>query len=122
MAIIPKLLFALLFLTLIGQGHCQCSLEQVSIIQTQTGKIVENQPEWKVVISNGCVCSLSELKISCRGFQTVEPIDPSILSKSGDECLINNGEPVAPLSDFTFNYAWDESFAFIALSSQPNCS
>ncbi|XWS54370.1 hypothetical protein CRYUN_Cryun10bG0084400 [Craigia yunnanensis] len=104
------------------QGHCQCSLEKVTISQTQTGKTVENKPEWQVTISNGCVCSQSELKLSCSGFQTVETIDPSVLAKSGGECLINNGEPVPPLSDFSFKYAWDTSFPFNPLSSQPNCS
>ncbi|XP_022748827.1 TPD1 protein homolog 1-like [Durio zibethinus] len=122
MAAILNLIFAVLFLSLIGQGHCQCSLDNIKISHSQTGKTVENKPEWKVTISNRCSCSQSELKLSCNGFQTVETIDPSVLAKSGGECLVNNGQPVPPFGDFNFNYAWDTSFPFSPLSSHINCS
>uniref|UniRef100_A0A7N2N368 Uncharacterized protein n=1 Tax=Quercus lobata TaxID=97700 RepID=A0A7N2N368_QUELO len=52
----------------------------------------------------------------------VKPVDPSVLSKSGNECLVNNGVPVAPSSSLSFTYAWDTSFSFQPLSSQINCS
>ncbi|KAK8624671.1 hypothetical protein V6N13_089560 [Hibiscus sabdariffa] len=122
MATVAHFFFAALFLALISQGYCQCSIADVTISQKQTGKTVESKPEWQVKISNGCPCTQSDLKLSCDGFQTVETVDPSVMSKSGGECLINNGQPVAPESDLSFNYAWDTSFPFKPLSSQPNCS
>ncbi|KAE8687754.1 flotillin-like protein 4-like [Hibiscus syriacus] len=122
MASILHFFFAALFLALLGQGYCQCSIADVRISQTQTGKTVENKPEWKATITNGCPCTQSDLKLSCDGFQSAEAVDPSVMSKSGGECLINGGEPVAPNSDLSFNYAWDTSFSFKPLSSQPNCS
>ncbi|XVF01743.1 hypothetical protein REPUB_Repub04eG0115000 [Reevesia pubescens] len=122
MATILNLLFSLLFLSLIGQGYGQCSIADVSINQSQTGKTVQQKPEWQVTILNDCVCTQSELKLSCDGFQTVETIDSSVLAKSGGECLINDGQPVAPSSETIFTYAWDTSFPFKPLSSQPNCS
>ena len=104
------------------EGHCQCSSGEFTVSQTQTGKTVGMQPEWKVTISNRCACSQSEVKLSCDGFQTVETIESSVLAKTGGECLINNGEPVAPFSEFSYNYAWHTWFPFSPLSSQVNCS
>ncbi|KAB1993954.1 hypothetical protein ERO13_D13G060100v2 [Gossypium hirsutum] len=114
--------FVVLFLALIGQGYCQCTLADVKIIQTQTGKTVENKPEWKATVKNDCTCTQSDLKLSCDGFQTVKAVDSSLMAKTGAECLINGGQPVASSSNLSFNYAWDTSFPFKPLSSQINCS
>ncbi|GMI83812.1 hypothetical protein like AT4G32105 [Hibiscus trionum] len=122
MATIFHFFFAALFLALIGQGYCQCSLANVTISQTKTGKTVKSKPEWRVTISNNCVCTQSNLKLSCDGFQTAEAVDSSVMSKSGGECLINDGQPIDSSSDLSFNYAWDTSFPFKTLSSQVNCS
>ncbi|GMI83811.1 hypothetical protein like AT4G32110 [Hibiscus trionum] len=122
MATILNFFFAALFLALIGQGYCQCSLANVTISQTKTGKTVKSKSEWRVTISNDCVCTQSDLKLSCDGFQTAETIDSSVMLKSGGECLINDGLPVYSFSNLSFNYAWHTSFPFKTLSSQTNCS
>ncbi|TYG36514.1 hypothetical protein ES288_D13G071000v1 [Gossypium darwinii] len=114
--------FVVLFLALIVQGYCQCTLADMKIIQTQTGKTVENKPEWKATVKNDCTCTQSDLKLSCDGFQTVKAVDSSLMAKTGAECLINGGQPVASSSNLSFNYAWDTSFPFKPLSSQINCS
>ena len=35
------------------------------------------------------------MKLECLNIQTVEPIDPSILSVSDDVCHVNGGQPIA---------------------------
>ncbi|KAK8558839.1 hypothetical protein V6N13_098464 [Hibiscus sabdariffa] len=122
MATVAHLFAAALFLAFIGQGYCECSIADVTISQKQTGKRVENKPEWQVTINNGCTCTQSDLTLSCDGFQTVEAVDPSVMSKSGGKCLINRGRPVSSETHLSFNYAWDTSFPFKPLSSQLNCS
>ncbi|PRQ26701.1 hypothetical protein RchiOBHm_Chr6g0297491 [Rosa chinensis] len=73
-------------------------------------------------ITNNCICSQLSVKLSCDGFQTVEEIDPTILSKSGSLCLVNSGEPIYGHSNFSFTYAWSNSFPFKTLLSQVACS
>ncbi|MBA0727465.1 hypothetical protein Golax_000449, partial [Gossypium laxum] len=85
-------------------------------------KTVENKPEWKATVKNDCICTQSDLKLNCNGFQTVEEVESSVMSKSGGECLINNGGPVIYSSNLSFIYAWDTSFPFKPISSQVICS
>ena len=87
-----------------------------------TGKMVQNKPEWSVTITNNCICAQLSVKLSCNGFQTVEQIDPSILSKSGSECIVNGGQPIYGNSKFSFTYASANSFPFNVLFSQVACS
>ena len=67
--------------------------------------ISDGMLEWNVKITNGCSCTLLNVKLSCDGFWTIEDIDPSILSVSGGECLVKNGQPVNANTDFNFTYA-----------------
>ncbi|GMY29255.1 TPD1 protein homolog 1-like [Fagus crenata] len=122
MAAFIKFLCVLFVVSLVGKGNCQCGLSNVSINQSKTGEVVQKKPVWNVTITNNCACSQSDLTLSCNGFQTVKPVDSSVLSKSGNECLVNNGVIVGPFSFVTFTYAWDTSFPFQTLSSTVNCS
>ncbi|CAK9155216.1 unnamed protein product, partial [Ilex paraguariensis] len=56
----------------------------VTVNQVATGKRIQDKPEWNVTIANPEICTLLAVKLSCPGFQTVEKVDPLILSKSGD--------------------------------------
>ncbi|XP_048336990.2 TPD1 protein homolog 1-like [Ziziphus jujuba] len=106
-----------------GINSQQCSLSNIKVSQAQSGKKVQNKPEWTVTITNDCICGQSSLTVDCSGFQTVEAVDPSILKVSGSTCLINNGLPVFETQPISFNYAWDSASAsFKPLSSQINCS
>ncbi|KAK7815333.1 hypothetical protein CFP56_001740 [Quercus suber] len=99
------------------------NLSQVTINQSKTGEVVQQKPVLSVAITNGCPCSQLDMKLFSNGFQTVKLVDPSFLSKSGNECLVNNGAPVRVLSSsVSFTYAWDTSFLFQPRSSQINCS
>ncbi|KAK7815343.1 hypothetical protein CFP56_001735 [Quercus suber] len=98
MATFIKFLCVLFVLSFVGKGNCECNLSQVTIKQSKTGEVVQQKPVWSVTINNGCPCSQSDLKLSCNGFQTVKPVDHSVLSKSGNECLVNNGNCQCSLS------------------------
>ncbi|XP_057416331.1 uncharacterized protein LOC130710952 [Lotus japonicus] len=114
-----KLLSIVFFLVLISQGYGQCSFKDLSLLQTDTGNIVQGKPEWIVSITNKCACVQSNIKLYCRGFKTVEKIDPSLLQVLGDECHINNGNPIHDA--FSFTYAWDRPTSLFPISSQISC-
>ncbi|KAA3488477.1 TPD1 protein-like protein 1-like [Gossypium australe] len=78
-------------------------IANITISQSQTGKTVENKPEWKATVKNDCICTLSFLKLNCNGFQTVEDVESSV-------------------TNLSFIYAWDTSFPFKPPSSQVICS
>ncbi|XP_038881121.1 uncharacterized protein At1g05835-like [Benincasa hispida] len=122
MAIFVKLVTALLVLSLVSTGNCQCILNNITISQRMTGFQIHGMTEWKVTISNNCPCSQSEVKIDCKGFQTTESIDPSILAVFDTECLVNNGLPIFNSNPITFSYAQDPQFNFKPISSQISCS
>lgn len=90
--------------------------------QDGTGVQIQGKPEYKVTVTNDCICSQSELELQCTGFQSLEGIDPAVLRIDGDKCLLNNGVPLHGSESITFKYAWDTKFNLVPLSSQINCS
>ncbi|PIN24417.1 hypothetical protein CDL12_02871 [Handroanthus impetiginosus] len=124
MASIINILCVILFVSLMSQGSLQqqCEIKDLKINQKPTGKNVNNKPEWTATISNNCICTQMNVQLSCKGFQTEEPVDPSLLSKSGDLCLINNGLPIYGFRSISFVYAWDAPFAFKTSYSEIACS
>ncbi|OIV90552.1 hypothetical protein TanjilG_14798 [Lupinus angustifolius] len=112
----------LFFLGLIFQGYCKpCSLGDLSVKKSKTGVKIQGKPEWLVTVTNNCHCGQSQVILNCRGYKTVEPVDPNILTYSGtDYCLINYGKPIYK-QPVTFKYAWDEAFSMSPNSSQMAC-
>ncbi|KAJ4824980.1 hypothetical protein Tsubulata_014354 [Turnera subulata] len=102
--------------TVIYPRNCQCAgASAITVEQTKTGQVVEGKPQWSVTVTNTCLCTQTNVYLSCNGFQSVENVDSSILSKQGDECLVNSGNPVQKL---TFTYTWDQEFPFTVVKSQ----
>nr|XP_011459159.1 PREDICTED: uncharacterized protein LOC105349891 [Fragaria vesca subsp. vesca] len=126
MAALMKFLYiALLICSLVMGGESEsyrCTLSNLKVTQSATGKVVHGQPEWKVTITNDCQCTQLYIKISSPGFQTVEPIAPSILNKSGDGYSLHSGYPIYGFKDFSFTYAWATKFTFTPTNSQIACS
>ncbi|KAG2301780.1 hypothetical protein Bca52824_030431 [Brassica carinata] len=83
----------------------QCGLDDVTLKQSKNG-MIQNKPVWKVTLNNPCICLLTNLKLSCTGFESIVPVDT--LTKTGDACIINKGIQ----GDFIFRYVWDTSFEF----------
>ncbi|GAB4836829.1 hypothetical protein Ancab_001743, partial [Ancistrocladus abbreviatus] len=103
-------------------GRAQCTDNDLKLNQIGTGKDVEGKPQWMVTLINGCNCAFSHVILSCRGFHTVEKIKCFILSKSGDECIINYSNAIAPHSSFSFTYAWEDPFPFTVKFAELSCS
>ncbi|KAK4434153.1 hypothetical protein Salat_0578000 [Sesamum alatum] len=99
-----------------------CELKDLVITQKATGKTVENKAEWEASVSVDCPCTQANVKLFCKGFQTAEAVDSSLLSKSGDECLLNNGQPLYGSDAVSFVYAWDAPFDFKPVYSEVACS
>ncbi|QCE05551.1 TPD1 protein homolog 1A-like [Vigna unguiculata] len=112
-----KFLTSIIFLFLIIKGSCDCSLNNINIGTARTGREIGGQPEWNVTVINNCSCQQSEIKLSCKGFQSSESIDPSILSMEGDNCLLISGNPLKGFDTVNFSYAWDLPFIMFPLSS-----
>ena len=66
-------------------------------------------------------CTLTDLVLSSNGFQTVLPLDHTVIVQSGNQLQVTaNGGTIS--SNISFAYAWDTSFSFNPISGQPNCS
>ncbi|CAL0306317.1 unnamed protein product [Lupinus luteus] len=123
MAATIKIFSILLFLGLVSQGYGQsCSLNDLSVSVAKAGSFVQGKPEWKVTIANNCMCKQENVKLNCNGFQTVDTIDPSVLSISGNVCLVNGGKPITSNDPFTFKYAWDYLFQLTPINSTVACA
>ncbi|KAL1210375.1 hypothetical protein V5N11_006706 [Cardamine amara subsp. amara] len=106
-----KLLCLVFFFALVTQGYGECKLNYLTVKQSKTGKMVQNKPEWEVRVANTCTrCKFQYAKLSCVGFKSITPIDTSLLSKSGELCLLNGGNLIYPHMDVVFKYVWDTSF------------
>ncbi|KAG4982922.1 hypothetical protein AAZX31_10G108500 [Glycine max] len=121
MAATFKYLFPILFLTLIVKGSCECSINNINIGTTRSGRVIQGQPEWNVVVINNCTCTQSQIRLSCKGFKTSESVSPSILSIEGDSCLLINGNPLNSFATVRFSYAWDPPFLLLPTSSSISC-
>nr|KYP76468.1 hypothetical protein KK1_020712 [Cajanus cajan] len=123
MASIFKLLSLILFFGFIFKGDAlYCSSgKNIIIKQSRTGNWAHGMPEWKVRITNKCVCAQSQVKLKCDGFRTYKYVDQSILQISGDVCLLKKGQSIYPFQTVEFLYAWDPQFPFQLISSQEIC-
>ncbi|XP_027911472.1 uncharacterized protein LOC114170188 [Vigna unguiculata] len=115
-----KILVATLLFVLVSQGYSQCSLSNIVVTQSPTGRKVLGKTEWTVTITNRCACYQKNVKLNCKGFQTVEAVEASYLKVLGDVCLVSDGQPLFN-GVIEFNYAWDTQFPFNPISSDIEC-
>ncbi|WVZ21840.1 hypothetical protein V8G54_000384 [Vigna mungo] len=109
------------FFIFVSQGYSQCSLKDLSVSQSATGVKVQGKEEWSVTIINKCPCVQKNVLINCKGFQSVERINPSVFKVSKNGCIVNNGEAVYR-DAVKFKYAWDHQFPLNPISSDIFCS
>jgi len=102
-------------------GFGQCYPTDIITSQKRTGVQVQGKTEWIVTITNNCSCPIKNLFLNCRNFQSIEPINPSILSIQGDLCLVNAGQPIYK-DIIQFKYATDRIFLFYTKSFELFCS
>ncbi|KOM56221.1 hypothetical protein LR48_Vigan10g211300 [Vigna angularis] len=104
------------------KGSSYCNLNNINIESTRSGRTILGKPEWNVVVKNNCNCTQSQIRLSCRGFQTTEIVSRSILAVEGDSCLLINGNPLKGFATVSFSYAWDPPFILMPLTSHTTCS
>ncbi|KAL0327407.1 UNVERIFIED_CONTAM: Hydroxyproline O-galactosyltransferase HPGT3 [Sesamum angustifolium] len=107
-----------------GQGtyEYECFPGNVTVDQLPTGEEVMNKTVWKVIVGNKCSCTFEEVKLFCAGFQSIKTINSSVISKSQNLCLVNDGLPIYPNTEVTFTYAWSRKIALVPFSLQEYCS
>ncbi|KAK7374686.1 hypothetical protein VNO80_08123 [Phaseolus coccineus] len=124
MASIFYFLSFILFLPLLFPGNASNCLSgmNLEITQSKTGNWAHGMPEMKVRIINRCDCAVAEVKLNCTGFQTYKTEDASVLSISGDVCLLKNGKSIPTNQPVEFLYAWDPPFPFQPISFKESCN
>ncbi|CAH2046272.1 unnamed protein product [Thlaspi arvense] len=115
-----KLICLLIFFAFVAQGY-GCDVHRLTLTQSKTGKMVKNKPEWEVRVTDPCTCSFLDVKLSCTGFESAIIINKSVLLKTGDECILNDGRPIH-YGDYVFKYVWDTSFDFKITDATIACS
>ncbi|RZC64749.1 hypothetical protein C5167_008433 [Papaver somniferum] len=114
---------AVVVLSLIGGGFCQCELSNIVISQRLTGFQIHGQTEYEVSIVNDCQCTQSDVVIHCPGFTSTFYENPSIWQPiDGDLCSFNSGKPVFFGETIKFMYASDPPCALTPASSRISCS
>lgn len=74
----------------------------------QTSPLPSGIPTYKVNILDVCVgCSgISNIHVSCGWFSSAMVLDPGVFRRlSYNDCLVNNGDPLAPGETLSFQYA-----------------
>ncbi|KAL8496932.1 hypothetical protein ACS0TY_020571 [Phlomoides rotata] len=110
-----------LVLCFISTALGKCGLNDFVIGTVKSGNTRAGATEWNVEIVNTCNCAQSNIVVSCPGFQTVEPLNPSIFKKNGDLCVVNQGRPIPPKGSVKFSYAWDPPFVLKPFSTRSLC-
>jgi hypothetical protein len=82
-------------------------LSDIIIRHYTTHDYAHGMPVWKLNITNNCVCTQSQVKLNCTGFQTYFEDDPAILNAHENECLVKKGEPIHSHESLIFRYAWE---------------
>ena len=95
-----------------------CSLDlTLTINQEPTGA----PQEWKVTIVNPTPCVIWNAKLDCKGFQSHIEVDPNVVLKQGDVCIVNGGKRINPQASLSFTYAWDNQFSFRIAEQSVSC-
>ncbi|MCL7047371.1 hypothetical protein MKW94_014042 [Papaver nudicaule] len=129
MAIATKTLVAIVILSLLGEGfgaaeiECHHNTSDIKISQKPTGVQIKGSPEYEVTFYNACLCTQTDVVLSCPGFTSVEDIGSNLTPRGDGTCLLTDG--LNPLHGFTtikVKYASASPCTFTPLSSQVYCS
>ncbi|TVU25350.1 hypothetical protein EJB05_27842 [Eragrostis curvula] len=96
-----------------------CKLSDIMVNQEKTGKVVQDQPEYRVTIENLCTWPQHDVQLYCDRLPSVEPIDSRKIKVEDELCKVASalfkGSPV------TFTYAWKTPQNFTVVSATASC-
>ncbi|KAJ9550424.1 hypothetical protein OSB04_014469 [Centaurea solstitialis] len=108
MATIMKQLCLLILMSIMCKDVCGDEQYQLTIHQEPTS----TSKEWSVTLENLTPCVLLNVKLDCKGFQSRTTIDPKIILKQDDLCIVNGGERINPGQSLHFLYISEQQFPF----------
>ncbi|KAL4558362.1 hypothetical protein LXL04_036561 [Taraxacum kok-saghyz] len=117
MAPLTKLLFLLISICLVCKGIC----DQVELTLTIHQDATSEPQQWNVAIENATPCVIFATKLDCKGFQSRIEIDPKVILKQGDFCIVNGGKPMKPKDSLHFVYASENQFPFKVVKVSASC-
>uniref|UniRef100_A0A5B7BUD2 Uncharacterized protein n=1 Tax=Davidia involucrata TaxID=16924 RepID=A0A5B7BUD2_DAVIN len=90
---VVKLFAVVLLLCFVERGCCKCTLNSIEMSTVNTFSGMQGNPQWRVTVTNNCQCAQAFIYLDCGGisFQSIQKVDPPILVKKGDQCLLNKG-------------------------------
>ncbi|XP_010037382.1 TPD1 protein homolog 1 [Eucalyptus grandis] len=101
----------------------RCSKADVVISQGPTSPLPSGIPTYTVEIMNACVtgCDISRIHLSCGWFSSARLINPRVFKRLRyDDCLVNDGEPLANGDTLSFQYA--NTYSYPLSVSSVSCS
>ncbi|OMO76952.1 hypothetical protein CCACVL1_15272 [Corchorus capsularis] len=101
----------------------ECSKDDIVILQGTRAPLPNGIPSYSVEILNVCMsgCSISNIHVSCGWFSSVRLINPTVFRRLYyDDCLVNDGEALAPGQCLSFQYANTFSYP-LSVSSVACC-
>lgn len=104
------------------QVFSECTLSNIILTQTNTGKQVNGKPEYEVSVSNNCNCRQDFVRVYCPAWNTVEEVDPLIFGMIGEDiCEVKNGGFISQNESVKFKYASDTQNTLVVDSSKIQC-
>ncbi|KAK1382893.1 hypothetical protein POM88_020628 [Heracleum sosnowskyi] len=94
----------ILLFSFVSKGLCDCDKNNIIVGTVNSGTTVGGKDVWNVEVINNCTRFQRSIILQCTGFQTALPIDPRLLKKEDDHCLLNQGQPLPPFNSIKFNY------------------
>ncbi|GER44514.1 tapetum determinant 1 [Striga asiatica] len=102
----------------------KCSKSDIVISQGPTEPLPNGIPTYTVEIMNVCVsgCYISAIHLNCGWFSSARLANPRVIKRLAfNDCLVNNGKPLANGRTLSFQYAntFPYSFSVSSLTCLP---
>ncbi|CAM6084662.1 unnamed protein product [Calypogeia fissa] len=102
---------------------CECSYR--SDLESTQGSfyLPDGLPIFRVTVINTCLdCSYSDIQIGCGDFTSGKLVNPAIFRRITDgDCLLNNGNPLAPQDAIEFEYISTFPYPMAVLRARSSC-
>lgn len=101
----------------VGNGSCVSS--EVQVQQYKIRDIPPGDSEYIVKVINPGACLQSDIVLACNDFNSLEPLDTSIVDVDGEHIYIKKN--ISDYSFVSFKYSWPHEEIITPLSSNKCC-